>query len=476
MDLNKYYNRVVKHYTDEGITELEMLRFVNTNNRNYTKILNKVVNELKTDDVNFSDTDIDRGVKKILQQRISYYNDIKKPTNENNMKTKNLLSPSEFNKIYEATNKGTKSLDREISWLNGLLEDKDTLDEKLKKFLGSSKDGQKTYLRSIALDQAGKTKWALKFSVKAEELGYSIKDNESPTDIKNLVSGATKTKTGTTNLHINMGEPEGKQMPYNGKLGNEYDNTPDKKTKKSKNEGYLLSYADFCKSSLNENADEDNRIELKKSKFSSTKSLPSNVSDWLKRDGSHVATLAKQAASWLYAITGRNFTGGTSIGKSPQTLILDITHQGSEVYIKNDIEVLGEIVNSKKEFEEALKTKFKLPSEIKENLENEFGESEPLAFRIPTWALTAIVNNDIDTLNEEEEVKLDKFLNALVAEYGNAHLMLGDEDDKLGFCHSNDIDNLGCDCETMYLIPTPGCNYYHKQFTKKDEPKAKKLI
>jgi predicted RNase H-like nuclease (RuvC/YqgF family) len=244
MNIINYYNKVVKQYVNTDISEIEMLKFINTNKRNYTKVLNKIIIELKKDDVNFILSDIDLKFKKILQQRISYYNDTNKPTNEQIMKNKNILSITEFNKQNENSNinnNGIKSLDKEINWLNNLMEDEDTLEEKLKKALDTTDSGQKLYLKSIALDQAGKTKWALKFSVKAEELGYSIKNNENPTDIKRTVSGLVKTDTGVIAKHINMGASNGGQMPYNGKLGNEYDNTLEK------NENSVLCYEDFCK-------------------------------------------------------------------------------------------------------------------------------------------------------------------------------------------------------------------------------------
>jgi len=37
---------------------------------------------------------------------------------------------------------------------------------------------------------------------------------------------------------------------------------------------------------------------------------------------------------------GKKIVGATTIGKSPQTVILDLTYQGSEIYVRSDGEVL----------------------------------------------------------------------------------------------------------------------------------------
>lgn len=104
----------------------------------------------------------------------------------------------------------------------------------------------------------------------------------------------------------------------------------------------------------------DTRKELKKS--NNKKAIPSNVLEWCKDgNGYHVFEELKQLATWLNKLTGRNFVGGTSIGKSPQTLILDITYQGSEVYVNSgEIKLKGEIVENYQEFKTVFEKYFKI--------------------------------------------------------------------------------------------------------------------
>jgi hypothetical protein len=98
--------------------------------------------------------------------------------------------------------------------------------------------------------------------------------------------------------------------------------------------------------------------------FGSTPLLPSNVMEWLKRAAtSEQEAAAKKVGGWAKK-AGTHITGGTTIGKSPQTLILDIKHQGSEIYIDadgttkfNDVEV-----TTPKQFADAFE-KYKRSSE-----------------------------------------------------------------------------------------------------------------
>lgn len=107
---------------------------------------------------------------------------------------------------------------------------------------------------------------------------------------------------------------------------------------------------------------EDTRIKLPKSKFGNKPGLPSNVSYWLNGNGYHCLEDAKKVSRWYNKLTGgRNFVGGTSIGKSPQTLILDITSNSSDVYIngyEGGITVCGITVETYKEFCDAISTKY----------------------------------------------------------------------------------------------------------------------
>jgi hypothetical protein len=82
-------------------------------------------------------------------------------------------------------------------------------------------------------------------------------------------------------------------------------------------------------------------------------------------------------------------------------------------------------------------------------------DSELLEFTIPNWALTALINDDISGLEEDDLDKLNRFTFETIAEYGNANFMMSDESEMdLGFKYSNDIDNLGSDCSLLYLRPS----------------------
>lgn len=81
-------------------------------------------------------------------------------------------------------------------------------------------------------------------------------------------------------------------------------------------------------------------------------------------------------------------------------------------------------------------------------------KDELIDYTIPEWALSALINGDESGLNDEEQEKLDMFCKKVADEFGNASFMLGDDDDDLGFKHSNDIDNLGSNCTTLYIKPS----------------------
>lgn len=105
----------------------------------------------------------------------------------------------------------------------------------------------------------------------------------------------------------------------------------------------------------------DTRKSLSKAKYPQKVSIPSNILSWIKENG--MLNETKQVARWLNKLTGRNFSGGTSIGKSPQTLILDITTHSSDVYISGntyEIKVCGIPVTDYKSFKAALETKYKI--------------------------------------------------------------------------------------------------------------------
>ena len=85
-------------------------------------------------------------------------------------------------------------------------------------------------------------------------------------------------------------------------------------------------------------------------------SVPSNVLEFAKRKGSYATSLVKKAATWAEK-AGKSINGGTAIGKNYSTIILDMSHQGSEIYInldKETIELFGEIVTDAKSFKTVL--------------------------------------------------------------------------------------------------------------------------
>lgn len=74
-------------------------------------------------------------------------------------------------------------------------------------------------------------------------------------------------------------------------------------------------------------------------------------------------------------------------------------------------------------------------------------------FVIPNWALSALINADMSGLTDEDEAKINKFVDKTVAKYGYAIFSLPEDDElDLGFKYSNDIDNLGSDCSKLLLV------------------------
>lgn len=85
-------------------------------------------------------------------------------------------------------------------------------------------------------------------------------------------------------------------------------------------------------------------------------SIPSNIMSFAKRKGPSAVALVKKAAGWAEK-AGKYISGGTAIGKNYSTIILDMKHQGAEIYINLDnetIELFGEEVTDPKSFKKAL--------------------------------------------------------------------------------------------------------------------------
>lgn len=81
--------------------------------------------------------------------------------------------------------------------------------------------------------------------------------------------------------------------------------------------------------------------------------IPYNVLDFAKRKGPYATALVKKAATWAEK-AGKYISGGTAIGKNYDTIILDMKHQGSEIYISltdETIELFGEEVTDAKSFQ-----------------------------------------------------------------------------------------------------------------------------
>ena len=73
-------------------------------------------------------------------------------------------------------------------------------------------------------------------------------------------------------------------------------------------------------------------------------------------------------------------------------------------------------------------------------------------FKIPEWAVSALINGDTSGLEEEDIKKIESFVNNTSARYGNANFSLPSDDQlELGFCRTNDIDNLGSNCYKLLL-------------------------
>lgn len=86
--------------------------------------------------------------------------------------------------------------------------------------------------------------------------------------------------------------------------------------------------------------------------------IPYNIMDFAKNKGSYAVALVKKAATWAEK-SGKRISGGTAIGKNYSTIILDMKHQGAEIYINLDnetIELYGEEVYDAKSFAQVFKT------------------------------------------------------------------------------------------------------------------------
>ena len=93
---------------------------------------------------------------------------------------------------------------------------------------------------------------------------------------------------------------------------------------------------------------------VKESVVDEAANVPSNIEKFAKERG--VLRDVKQIARWAEK-AGKRITGGTAIGKGYDTLVLDLTYQGAEVYYdtyKGTIKVNGKPVDSWKTFSKAV--------------------------------------------------------------------------------------------------------------------------
>ena len=80
-----------------------------------------------------------------------------------------------------------------------------------------------------------------------------------------------------------------------------------------------------------------------------------------------------------------------------------------------------------------------------------------MEFTVPLWAVCPLINGDpiefgTEEQNNEDEQKINNFIAHCIEEYGQAMFMLGEKSYTEEFRTSNDIDNLGSECTTLYLF------------------------
>ena len=153
--------------------------------------------------------------------------------------------------------------------------------------------------------------------------------------------------------------------------------------------------------------------------------------------------------------------GGTSAGSTESDLELDEKKE------------IGKNITSTAEKVKKLKAKFgnrwkDVVHAISESKKKKLAETEEtttestptaedwLEFIIPNWAGSALINGDYSGLDDEDEIKLNKFIQRVVEKYGNANFAMPSNDEELevGFKPYNDVDNLGSDCMKLLLLPS----------------------
>lgn len=88
-------------------------------------------------------------------------------------------------------------------------------------------------------------------------------------------------------------------------------------------------------------------------------SIPANIMKFAKKTGPEAVALLKKVSVWAQK-SGKSIVGGTAIGKHYSTLVLDLSHHGSEIYIdldNNTVTVYNIPVTDAKSFAAALTKK-----------------------------------------------------------------------------------------------------------------------
>lgn len=120
-------------------------------------------------------------------------------------------------------------------------------------------------------------------------------------------------------------------------------------------------------------------------KLTTEAGVPSNIAQFAKRNG--IMPLVNKVAKWAKALNTA-VIGGTAIGKGYGTLVLELGHYKSRVYVDIDdgtIAVNGKDVNNLKSFKQAL--------ELRESKTMKLTKSQ----------LREIIREEIKKLNENKE-------------------------------------------------------------------------
>ena len=120
-----------------------------------------------------------------------------------------------------------------------------------------------------------------------------------------------------------------------------------------KDGNYSMHMSDVEKTEDEEN-DDDFYDEMEEGEINEAAYVPENVAKFAKRKG--VTSLVNKVANWAEK-SGKKIRGGTAIGKNYDTLILDLSHQDSAIYInipEETVELYGEPVFDAKSFAKVL--------------------------------------------------------------------------------------------------------------------------